>query len=641
MKFNQEVLAITQQQKPRHQKKPAFFSPITSVPNFHNCLRVFEHIDESFFFFDRNLRLLYLNKKGSDILGRAYGTQMELGECIMDKLPLERRPGFLELMNTVLNGQPVEYELEIPAREIWIHCKYFPNTNVDGRIDGIYGIVKDITAQKQVSRLTKTAETIQNDLFQSRLLFEQFMQNSPLVAWLTDARGTMRYMNPVYLKTYGFTEADFGKSIYELFPAQLAVDYHINNQRVLKTGELLECIERGMKQNGEEQVLKIYKFRMVLHNEAMVGGWAVDITDQAELQEKLIKSIERHEYVNEATSDAIYDWDFATGNLYRSNRFEELFRFPEKKISLRQRLKLIHPDDLQEFKRVIFSSIRNTAVNKWQVEYRVRVANGEYRNVLDKAFIIRSKHKVIRVIGALQDITAQKELQKKLINQEKRSKRNLIKSIIETQEKERRQLSVELHDNVNQMLASCKLMLEVAIEDGGNAQMLTEKTYQSIQTVINEIRRISHDLNPSAIIDVGLVEAIEQLIEKINVSGKIRIQFVSDRRRYKDSLDDEDKIAIFRIVQEQLNNILKHANATKVLIRLEVVEGLVRLCIKDDGIGFDLAKCKKGLGLRNIYNRVEYYGGTINITTGTGRGCEMCLTLRIKSVTESSQLRIA
>lgn len=149
-------------------------------------------------------------------------------------------------------------------------------------------------------------------------------------------------------------------------------------------------------------------------------------------------------------------------------------------------------------------------------------------------------------------------------------------------------------------------------------------------------------MNPSAIVDVGLVEAIEQLIEKINLSGKINIQFIPDKKWYKCGLIEEDRVAIFRIVQEQLNNILKHAKAKNVIIKLRVEDGLVMLCIKDDGVGFDLAKCRKGLGLRNIYNRVEYYGGTINIESGVGEGCEMCITLDTTSFAlMRRQLKIA
>lgn len=600
-------------------------APLTTL---RNCFHVFEHIDEAFFFFNERFELLYLNKAGHEIIKRAYGLQPKPGECLFDSLPVKRRTAFVNIMMDVLKGETADYELEIPERKIWIHCKYFPNYSEKGVINGLYGVVKDITAKKEIGRLEQKAEIIEQDLFQSRLLFERFMQNSPLVAWLTDARGTMQYMNPVYLKTYGFTKNDFGKSIYELFDAQIAIDYHFNNQQVFKTGQAIETIEKGIKANGEEQVLKIYKFPMVINNQNMVGGWAVDITDQVELQERLIKSVERHEYVNEATSDAIYDWDFSTKRLYISTRFQELFGYAEREISIRHRMKHIHPDDLQNFKEVVFSSLRDTSVDRWQVEYRLKNTAGNYQTVLDKAFIIRGDKTVLRVIGALQDVTAQKDLQRRLVQQEMRNKQNLIKSIIEAQEKERRQLSVELHDNVNQMLASCKLMLEVAIESGSNAKMLTEKTYQSIQTVINELRRISHDLNPSAIADVGLVEAIEQLIDKINLAGKTNIQFVPNRVSYGQFLAEEDKIAIFRIVQEQLNNILKHARAKNVIIKLEVANGIISLCIKDDGVGFDLLKCKKGLGLRNIHNRVEYYGGTIHISTGEGKGCEMCISLK-------------
>jgi PAS domain S-box-containing protein len=445
----------------------------------------------------------------------------------------------------------------------------------------------------------------------------------------------MHYMNPVYQSTYGFAGKDLGKSLFELFDPQIAVDYHINNQRVIKSGKPIETIEKGVKANGETQVLKIYKFPLPVNGRTMVGGWAADITDQVELQEKLIQSVERYEYVNEATSDAIYDWNIATGRIYRGAGYETLFGYTQREVSLKTRISLVHPDDCTTYKQTLFKALRDRHTDRWKIEYRLKDAHGKYKMVVDKAFIIRDNGQAVRVIGAVQDITAQHHLQKKLVNQEKHNKREIIKSIIEAQEKERRQLSVELHDNVNQMLASCKLMLEVARENKPNAKVLTEKAYQSIQTVINEIRRISHDLNPSAISDLGLVEAIEQLIDKINISGKVSIDFAPDRRQYKHYLNHDDKIAIFRMVQEQLTNILKHSGATHVWITLCLVEDTVKLCIKDNGIGFDLSKCKKGLGLRNIYNRIEYYGGTINIKTAHGQGVEMCIALKATSKYET------
>ena len=606
-----------------------------------NPFPAFEHIDESFFFFTTAFKIEYLNKQAWELSKKIYGKKPTLGDSILDYVSTGRKHNFKKILEDILEDKTVEYEIQVEGTETWLFCKYFPGKDENGVINGIYGLLKDITTEKAFGRLELKAGIIEKNLFESRLLFEQFMQNSPLVSWLADASGTMHYMNPVYLDTYGFSKTDLGKTLFDMYDAQIAVDYHMSNQKVIKTGKAIETIEKRIRSNGEAQVLKVYKFPLLVNNQVMVGGWAADITDQVELQERLLQSVERYEYVNKATSDAIYDWNITNGRIYRGTSYEALFGYVEKEASIKTRLSLIHPEDYQHYKANVFNTLRNQKEDKWKIEYRFKDVEGNYKVVVDKACIIRSQGKAIRVIGAMQDITAQKELQQKIINQETHSKQEIIKSIIEAQEKERRQLSVELHDNVNQMLASCKLMLEVAIENKASAEMLTQKSYQSIQTVINEIRRISHDLNPSAITDVGLVEAIEQLIDKINISGRIKIDFLPDRKRYNHHLNEDDKITIFRIVQEQLNNILKHSQATKVVIRLEVMEDTVKLSIKDNGIGFDIAKCKKGLGLRNIYNRIEYYGGTIQLKTGEGKGVEMCIVLRVAAKPCYPQLKIA
>jgi two-component system sensor histidine kinase UhpB len=185
-----------------------------------------------------------------------------------------------------------------------------------------------------------------------------------------------------------------------------------------------------------------------------------------------------------------------------------------------------------------------------------------------------------------------------------------------------------LHDNVNQVLASCKLMLEYAKENKANAQVLTEKSYQSLQTVIDEIRKISHDLNPSVIEDIGLTEAIEQMADKINLTNKLKVHFRSGIAG-PDTFREQDKVSIYRIIQEQLNNIIKHAQAKEVTITLAVKDNTVHLGIEDDGVGFDVNKVKKGLGLKNINHRVEYHRGSLQITSVPGAGSRMDVSLSI------------
>ncbi len=540
------------------------------------------------------------------------------GKKYIDLVVEEDRPKTIAAAEAIMSGINVtNFENRyIRKDESFVPIVWSATWNEQEKI--MYCVAKDATEKKELEK----------SIFKSKALFETFMSNSPLVGWITDENCIMHYMNPIYLKTYGFTENDYGKSIYDIFPKQIAVDYHINNLKVIKEGKAIQIIEKGLTENGKEQVLKIFKFPLQIDGVNMVAGWAVDITEETELQHALTKSVERYHYVNEATSDAIYDWDVWNNKMYRGSGFETIFGYIEKKISIKGRLILLHPDDRERYKSVVFAALRDSSNNKWRIEYRLKDASGKYRNVVDKAYIIKNGGRAVRVIGAIQDVSQQKELQKKLIEQEKATRRKVVKSIIETQEKERRQLSVELHDNVNQMLASCKLMLEFATQDKENAAILTQKSYVSLQLVIDEIRKISHDLNPSVLEDIGLKESIEQMIEKINCTGKLHIGFKYETE-HTSSLSNEDKTSVYRIIQEQVNNILKHAHARNAFINLTIDDNEVKLSIKDDGIGYDANKIKKGLGLKNIHNRVEYYHGTINLQSEPDKGSSMDIVLHL------------
>lgn len=223
-----------------------------------------------------------------------------------------------------------------------------------------------------------------------------------------------------------------------------------------------------------------------------------------------------------------------------------------------------------------------------------------------------------------------KQLQKELWPQQEEKKRSIIKSVIETQEKERRKLSVELHDNVNQILASCKLLLEAANDSVENALLLNGKIYKGIDTAIRELRKISHDLNPSALDDLGLVGAINEMMENINLTGKIRAQFFPDHKSYSDILRKEDRIAVYRIIQEQVTNIVKHANADAIMVTLRTVADKIYLSIEDNGRGFDLQATKKGIGLKSIQNRVDYYQGTMEVDSDMGKRCSLKIMLNLK-----------
>ena len=212
------------------------------------------------------------------------------------------------------------------------------------------------------------------------------------------------------------------------------------------------------------------------------------------------------------------------------------------------------------------------------------------------------------------------------VEEEVRKKREIIKAIMEAQEKERKEISSELHDNVNQILTTCKLFLEIARNNPADARFI-DGCYQNIQMVIEEIRNISHNLTPYTLKDLGLAAAVHDIVQKINQSGKLSIRLSSFQHLDEETINPDIKLAIFRIIQEEINNVLKHAQATVLTINLAVQDEKITVVMTDDGRGFDEKIVKKGMGLNNIQNRVEYYKGSFCLKTAPGEGCELRIEL--------------
>jgi len=229
-------------------------------------------------------------------------------------------------------------------------------------------------------------------------------------------------------------------------------------------------------------------------------------------------------------------------------------------------------------------------------------------------------------VSIYRDITLQKNLEKMLVEEEVRKKREIIKAIMEAQEKERKEISSELHDNVNQILTTCKLFLEIARNNPADARFI-DGCYQNIQMVIEEIRNISHNLTPYTLKDLGLAAAVHDIVQKINQSGKLSIRLLSFQNLKEEAISPDIKLAIFRIIQEKINNVLKHAQATELSIDLSVYNGRINVVLTDNGRGFDEKAIKRGMGLNNIQNRVEYYKGSFQLKTAPGEGCELRIEL--------------
>jgi signal transduction histidine kinase len=223
-----------------------------------------------------------------------------------------------------------------------------------------------------------------------------------------------------------------------------------------------------------------------------------------------------------------------------------------------------------------------------------------------------------------------KELQQQLSEERNRYKNELALEVFNAQERERKKIGEELHDNINQLLGVVKLYIEHAqVNPEAQAEML-KKSSEYLKQVINEIRSLSKSLVSPMLTDLGLIESINELIESILKISNLKIDVHEDGFK-EDELTDIQKLMVYRITQEQLNNILKHSKAEHVDIAFARTGSEVHLTIADDGIGFDTKKIKSGLGLKNIRHRLELFNGKMKIISSPDRGCKLEAMFEINS----------
>jgi two-component system, NarL family, sensor histidine kinase UhpB len=220
---------------------------------------------------------------------------------------------------------------------------------------------------------------------------------------------------------------------------------------------------------------------------------------------------------------------------------------------------------------------------------------------------------------------------RKPVEKDFRSPSNLQKLItdviIETQEKQRRELGKELHDNVNQVLATAKMFLGMAESDTERKEEFIRRGCSTLTYAIEEIRKLSRSLvTPS--LNLSLKEALAELSEQINFSGQISFH-LHYKKSGRTRIEPDIELMLYRIVQEQLNNILKYAKASETIVNLIITNTTILMSIADNGIGFDQAKKKTGIGLKNIETRVNYYSGDVKIHTAPGKGCTIEISIPI------------
>jgi len=354
-----------------------------------------------------------------------------------------------------------------------------------------------------------------------------------------------------------------------------------------------------------------------------------DITDTINREEELRKSNERFYHVSKIATDAIWDLDLTTNKIYRSEAFYELSGYSHEKQEpgLNWWFDKIHPDDRERVKSKVNEYLSNKN-ERWEDEYSFLCADGNYKYLLDTGIILYKNGKPLRILGAICDLTEKKKLEQQLFDEQRQKHQAIEKAAINAQEKERSAISSELHDNVNQILMSSKLFLDSAISSSDNNKDLLEKALDYQMMAMEEIRKLSRKLNTSLVKVVGLQKSITDIVNNLTSFQHIDVNFRFEPELEK-ILSEEQKLMIYRIVQEQTNNIIKYSEAKKVSISVNQINNNIILDIIDNGKGFDTDKHSSGIGFVNIFNRVEVLNGEFNIISAPGAGCTLQISFPV------------
>ena len=240
--------------------------------------------------------------------------------------------------------------------------------------------------------------------------------------------------------------------------------------------------------------------------------------------------------------------------------------------------------------------------------------------------VLNERGEVVQYFSIATDITERKTLEQQLLREQRERQNKITAATLKAQEFERSVVSQELHDNVNQVLTTVKLYTEMVRDGVVNAGAVLDKSIGLLQDSINEIRSLSKRLSAPSLGKIRLAESVKELLDAIAATRKFSVT-VDTRAVANLEVSQELHLAVYRILQEHLTNVLKHAGATRVTVTLTRLADQVHLRVTDNGQGFTPSRKHNGIGIANMITRAESLNGSLTILSAPGKGCELVVNI--------------
>lgn len=582
---------------------------------------IFDGTSDAVILVDNNSKCIQANTAAYQLFQY---TEQEFSEISLKSLISERNVDVLWTSFQENGKQEGSIEL-IRKDNSPVFCEY---KGIKDILPGLHlFILNDVTERKQA----------QLEIQESERKYQLLFQNNPLPMWMVSIPGFMIVdVNDAAVGLYGYTREEFlTMNAVQLRPKDEYNKFESYKQSTTREHSYNSGIWKHQKKSGEILYAEIITHDIVLNNENLRIILANDVTEKRQAEIELKKSEASLAEAQALSKVGNWETDLITLDVTWSAQTYKIFGVnpAEAEPTFQMFLDCVHPEDKPLLQKALEES--NTYTSMQTLEHRVVTSDQEIKYIEERWQVIRdNNNNAIKAIGTSQDVTDRKKAEE-AIRTSQEALRELSAHLQTIREDERTAIAREIHDELGQQLTALKMDASWVLKKMPAYEHQQIERLQDMIALIDDtvttIRRISSLLRPGILDDLGLVAALEWQNSEFKKRTGILCEFYSSATDI--NLDSKIAIGVFRVYQEALTNVMRHAEATHLFTALESKNGILELTVVDNGVGFDLAQIqhRRTLGITGMKERALMFGGQLSINSQPNIGTRLQLTVPIRS----------